>query len=288
MRSRGLRFKAMTFNLFHDYPLCRHIERRLAMLENELAIQAPDVALLQEVSASRSHGHLAERLVAGLRTRGLEYRLAYAPANGSVADGGNFEEGSAILSRWPIAESQVRRLAADYVLKRESHGYSYEEYRIALRATVVIESGLTIDVFGAHVTDVAPGDLVSPRRLQIEDLARFVAERPSRDFPAIVGGDFNARPETEEITWLRQNGFHDLCVGFEPGNTNDANDRDLEHPEDTANQRIDYLFLADAERGQFNVDSVRLSLAKPTEVEPGRFLWASDHSGILAELELRL
>lgn len=288
MTGRRVPIKALTFNVFHDYPLCRHIDHRLAILEDELAAEAPDVALLQEVSVSRTHGHLPERLVEGLRNRGLEYGLAYAPANGSVAEGGNFEEGSAILSRWPIAETKVRRLAADHVLKRESHGYSYEEYRIAVRATVVIEPGLSIDVFGAHVTDVAPGDGVSPRRLQIEDLARFVAERPSHRVPAIVGGDFNARPEAEEIAWLRRNGFYDLCTGREPGHTNDANDRDLEHPIDTANQRIDYLFVADAEESQLQVGAARLFLAKPAEVAPGRVLWASDHSGILAELELRL
>jgi endonuclease/exonuclease/phosphatase family metal-dependent hydrolase len=286
-RPRSLPLSVLTFNVFHDYPSCRHFDSRLGILENGLAAERPDFAILQEVSVSEAHGHLPERLVAGLRDRGLHYSLAYAPANGSIRDGGTFEEGSAILSRWPIAESEVRRLAAHHVVEREHHGYRYEEYRIALRAGVVIEPGFSIDVFGTHVTDVAPRERISPRRLQIEDLARFVAERPNRRSPAIVGGDFNARPEAEEIDWLREQGFQDLCAENEPGHTNDADDRDLEGLQDTANQRIDYLFVAGA-AGQVSVRCTRLFLAQPAEVEPRRFLWASDHSGILGELELKL
>jgi endonuclease/exonuclease/phosphatase family metal-dependent hydrolase len=287
-RPRSLRLKVLTFNVFHDYPSCRHLDGRLGILESELAAEKPDLAILQEVSVSKDHGHLPERLVDGLGRRGLPYGLAYAPANGSVQDGGTFEEGSAILSRWPIAETEARRLAAHHTVKRENHGYSYEEYRILLRAGVEIASGLRIDVFGTHLTDLVPREGVSPRRLQIEDLARFVAERPARRVPAIIGGDFNARPDAEEIEWLRGQGFRDLCAENEPGHTNDADDRDLENPQDTANQRIDYLFVAGAAESRVSVRAARLFLAQPVEVQPGRFLWASDHSGIVAEFDLRL
>jgi endonuclease/exonuclease/phosphatase family metal-dependent hydrolase len=285
----NLRIKVLTFNLFHDYPFCRHIDRRLAILEDGLAREAPDVVILQEVSVSRLYGDLGERLAAGLRARGLAYELFYAPANGSVRDGGEFEEGSAILSRWPIVDPQARRLAPDVLPTREYRGYPYVEYRIAVRATVAVGEGVALDVFGAHVTDGSADPSNSRvRRLQIEDLRRFVAERPCPDRPAILGGDLNATPDSEEIVFLRESGLVDVCDGMDLGPTNDPDDRDLENPAETARQRIDYLWVDPTEADVLEVPSARLFLAGAAEVEPGRFLWASDHNGIVAELLLQM
>ena len=301
MNETTRRFKVVTYNVYHGYPRCHQIETRLGLLERELAAESPDVVILQEMSNSELYGHLAERLVDGLRGRGLTYSMIYEPANGSLRDAGVFEEGSAILSRWPITGSECRRLAAAHEVRREYHGFEYQEFRIALRATLEIGPEVALDVFGAHITDAEPQSATSPRRLQIEDLAAFVTERPSHALPAIIGGDFNAAPESSEIAWLRRSGFYDLCAESEPGPTNDRNDRDLENPVDTADQRVDYLFVAprqspgeqalrqaQGERRDVRVLAVRRFLDRAFELEPGRFLWVSDHSGILAEFELPL
>src|SRR5205823_1491994 len=145
------------------------------------------------------------------KAEGLEYHLAYSPANGSIEGGGAFEEGSAVLSRWPIVEAEVRRLAAFHPVWRSQHGYEYEEFRIALRAAVEIQPGICIDVVVTHITDAGAREETSPRALQLDDLARFVAERPHREHPAIVGGDFNACPEDDEIASLKGHGFVDVC-----------------------------------------------------------------------------
>ena len=276
------RLKAITFNAYHGYPLCAHIERRLALLEDGIVAEKPDIVLLQEMSSSVLHGHVAERLVGGLRSRGLRYAMVYEAANGSLRGGGGFEEGSAILSRHPIVAAESRRLAPDCAVWRDYHGYRYEEFRIALRATIEIAAGIRIDVFGAHVTDAPPTDDFAARKRQIEDLAALVDARPSQTTPAIVGGDLNAPPDAAEIRGLRARGFRDVCEDIDPGPTNDRSDRDLENPVDTANQRIDHLFVAGAAR----LCSVRRFLDRAFEVEPGRHLWASDHSGLVAEVDL--
>jgi len=283
MTRRSLAIKVVTFNTYHGYPLCAHIERRLELLEHGLRTAAPDVVLLQEISVSALYGHLPVRLVDGLNAAGLEYHLVYSPANGSVVEGGAFEEGSAVLSRWPIVDTEVRRLAAAHPVWRNHHGYEYEEFRIALRATLQIEPGLCLDVFGTHISDVEPRGGISARQLQIDDLATFVDERPNRGMPALVGGDFNAPPRAVEIVRFGERGFIDICADREPGPTNDRNDRELEDPRDTADQRIDYLFVAG---NGVAVRDVRLFLDAAVEIEPARFLWASDHSGIQAELEI--
>lgn len=277
--------KAVTFNAFHDYPACRHIEQRLAILEEGLAHEAPDITILQEVSASTLYGHLPQRLVDGLGSHGLRYELFYAPANGSLEEGGAFEEGSAILSRWPIRDVAVRRLAPERPIEREYQGYRYLEYRIAITARIEVERGVLLDVFGAHLTDFTGEETTPYRRLQLEDLERFVAERSAGNLPPLLGGDFNAAPDSPEIRWLRAAGFLDVCALSDPGFTNDPADRDLESAEDTARHRIDYLFVGPGHENS-EVHGIRLFLARPKEIEPGRHLWASDHNGILAELSL--
>jgi endonuclease/exonuclease/phosphatase family metal-dependent hydrolase len=277
----------VTFNLFHDYPFCRHVDRRLEIVAEGIAAEAPDVALLQEISVSQSFGHLPERLVAALRGRGLRYEFFYAPANGSVADGGVFEEGSAILSRWPIIDAAAHRLAPAHRVEREQHGHRYEEFRIAVRATIAVGAA-EVDVFGAHVTDAPPDAAgASPRRSQILDLLRCVEERRAREWPAIVGGDFNARPEDEEIRLLAGRGYRDLCADHRVGPTNDPADRDLESPIETATQRIDYLFAGPLGDHEIEVHSAALFLAAPVELEPGRRLWASDHNGLRTRVTVR-
>ncbi|MGH7823410.1 MAG: endonuclease/exonuclease/phosphatase family protein [Candidatus Binatia bacterium] len=283
---KPIELKAVTFNVFHDYPRCRHVEPRLAILEDALAAEAPDVVILQEASASLLYGHLVERLVSRLRSRGLGYDFHYAAANGSLARGEAFEEGSAILSRAPIRDAAVRRLAEDHPVEREYQGYRFVEYRIALAATIAFREGVELEVVGAHVTDATspPGE-PSARRRQVEDLATFVAARSAGRRPAVVGGDFNAVPESPEIGWLRARGLLDVCAAAEPGPTNDPDDRDLESPRDTARHRIDHLFVLPGP-ARFEVRATRLFLASPVEVEPGRRLWASDHNGVLAELAM--
>ena len=282
-----MRLRIVTFNVFHDYPLFRHVDARVALLAQALAEEAPDVAFLQEISISEANGHLPNRLLGSLRARGLAYEILYAPANGSVGEGGNFEEGSAIVSRVPLVAGAVHRLAADRPVVRELHGYRFVEQRIAVRATLGLPDGDAFDVFGVHLSD-APGldGRPAPRREQMEDLERFVAARPTRSRPAIVAGDFNAPPEAEDIAWLAGRGFRDLGAAQAPQPTNDRNDRDLESPADTCDQRIDYVFALPSPNARPTVIAARPFLARPGLTDDGRPLWASDHNGVVVDLEV--
>jgi endonuclease/exonuclease/phosphatase family metal-dependent hydrolase len=281
-----MRLRVVTFNVFHDYPLLRHVEARFALLEAGLALEAPDVVLLQEISVSEAHGHLPNRLVAALRSRGLEYEMVYAAANGSVGDGGSFEEGGAILARHPIAASAVHRLAADRPVVRELHGYRFVEHRVAIRGTILVPDGGLLDVFGVHLTDASPTDGRVPRREQVEDFERFVAERPAAGRPTIVAGDFNAAPDADEIGWLASRGFRDLCAAEGAQATNDRHDRDLETRRDTSDQRIDYVFALAPADAEVRVVDARLFLAAAASTDEGGWLWASDHNGVLVDLEI--
>lgn len=280
------RLKLLTFNVCHDYPEQRYALWRRRLLVDALAAEAADVVLLQEVFISRAHGDWMRGLVDDLRQKGLHYELFYAAANGSFAENGEFEEGSAILSRHPIRDAEARVLAPWHEVRRRWDDYEYVERRIALRATIAVE-GAELDVFGAHVTDFpSAGHEPSARRIQIEDLRSFVASRRMHAVPALVGGDLNAEPDTDDIRWLCEQGFLDLCGHLPTVRTSDSRGRDFESPRDESDRQIDYLFVADAPERGVLIHDARVVLGAPAEVEPGRFLWASDHNGLLADVTL--
>src|SRR5438874_12662985 len=82
----------------------------LAMVTRELRSLAPDVVGLQEASIARGRGHVAARLASAL---GLHWAHASATRrisglpwiDGLLVWAMNFEEGPAVLSRFPIAET---------------------------------------------------------------------------------------------------------------------------------------------------------------------------------------
>src|SRR5688572_28433050 len=88
-----------------------HLDDRLAIVARELRDLRPDLVGLQESSITRRR-HVAARLASEL---GLHW--AHASATHRVSRIGfldtlvvwamNFEEGPAILSRWPIVEAEV-------------------------------------------------------------------------------------------------------------------------------------------------------------------------------------
>ncbi len=115
-------------------------------------------------------------------------------------------------------------------------------------------------------------------------------QRVAGDGPAILLGDFNALPDSEEIALLRQAGFADAfaLAGSGEGLTWDE-ERNAniqlqrrafpeEIPQDPRNKRIDYIFV----RGPgLRVTRAQVVLDRPLE---GRY--PSDHYGVLAEIEV--
>jgi endonuclease/exonuclease/phosphatase family metal-dependent hydrolase len=73
------------------------------------------------------------------------------------------------------------------------------EARVALMAEVDGPRGL-FQVFCTHLSWRA--DWSGVRRAQVEAVCRFVASTRPRSFPAIVCGDFNAVPTSDEIRML--------------------------------------------------------------------------------------
>ena len=162
----------MTANLWHDWPRQRQLRSRLEAFAALVEREQVDVLLLQEVSRTpklRVDEWLAQRL-------GMAY--AYARANGHEPTLG-FEEGLAVLSRYPLTAPRLRQLQPEPLPFVR---------RLALGATVRTHWG-EMPVFSTH--------LALGRRqnsAQLDDLRGWIG-----DDPALVGGDFNAHETARQI-----------------------------------------------------------------------------------------
>jgi endonuclease/exonuclease/phosphatase family metal-dependent hydrolase len=267
--------RVVTFNLFHGGASSgllgdgEALEERLAMVTEELRALGPDVVALQEASIGLGRGNVAARVAEAL---GMRY--VYAPAttrvfpvpllNHIIVRAINFAEGSAVLSRFPIAGSEV------YDLPRCAKKL---DPRILLRADVRTPWG-ELAVFSTHV---ARDDC------QVARVAEIVRAE-ARHRPAVVMGDFNAAETLPAITALDGDGFIDAFRAANPRGDGRTVWQRPWAPQATAHRRVDYILVAGA--GADVACASRVILDRPRRLPDGRTLWPSDHYGVLADLRL--
>ncbi len=242
-------------------------EERLVAIRKEIERLQPDILGMQEVLVLPEHAFDQASAVAD----GFGYHIAF----GRSPDAGPYTMGNAILSRWPIARTLVFGLPGT------------DEHRCLVHAEIDSPVG-KIPFFSTHLN--WKFDESSIRQLQVQSLVRFVAANaPPAHYPAIVVGDFNSEPDSDEIRFLRGLGslgghsvhYHDAFghVGQGPGVTYAMNNPYaalLREPD----RRIDYIWVRGGdERFRGEPLSARVAFDVP---EAGAF--PSDHFGVFAEL----
>ncbi|WP_370268773.1 endonuclease/exonuclease/phosphatase family protein [Streptomyces sp. V4I8] len=254
-------------------------EARQKAILTELRELRPDIVGLQEVWADERENQ-AEWLAAEL---GLHWSWAPSPAperwRRRIGDH-TVDIGNAVLSRWPVVAQRTLRLPAPA---------DVDDGRLALY-TRLAAPAYDIPFVTTHLTSALHGSAVRCR--QVTALAEFVAEnRGDTPFPTIVTGDFNARPDSDEIrlfggyrtapvaprqvffdaweyadpdapsvTWDRANPY--VPAGLEPG------------------VRIDYIHVGPPGTGGLGqVRGVRRAGDGPIDG-----VWPSDHAAVVADL----
>jgi|GEM_PF-4861417 len=104
MTSEVTGLTVMAANLWHDWPRQHRWAPRLQAVADLAVAYRVDIMLLQEAARTRTMG--ADEWLA----RALGMERAYARANGAARVIG-FEEGLAILSRYPLREPCTKRLS---------------------------------------------------------------------------------------------------------------------------------------------------------------------------------
>jgi endonuclease/exonuclease/phosphatase family metal-dependent hydrolase len=251
--------RVLSLNVLHGFPRFEHLARRLDLIAAEIGRQDADIVCLQEVPW---HWGSAARALA--RQTGLNHLYLRANGNRWAL---LFEEGEAILSRFPLRDAAAVELAPQA---------GFFEHRVALAATAVTPWG-EVRVFVSHLT---AGNPVANRD-QVASLADLVAGDTIR--PALVAGDFNAREDTPQIQALDWVDAYRVVHPGEEGPTCCIGDLTA-GPGELLEKRIDYLFLIPG-AGPAEVVSSRRVFEAPFREGDG-WLWASDHVGLMAEIDM--
>jgi len=185
--------------------------------------------------------------------------------------------GLAVLSRWPIESMEARALPSLP---------DVDELRLALKAEIGGPRG-RFELYTTHLN--WRYDESHVRQLQVRALAEMVAASDGRTYPAIVCGDFNADPLSDEVRMLTGRSsvpvprlvFHDAWEvagegqGHTWSNANPFAACDLE-----PDRRIDYVFVGwPKARGAGHVVGATVEAVDPVDGE-----YPSDHYAVLAEL----
>lgn len=203
---------------------------------------------------------------------------AYSVAYGGREVGVGILVGNAILSRWPIdATSDVDLPSTPDV--------AGEVPRLVVHART---GGA--DVYSTHLNFRYEDGAI--RESQVQVLADFVSATadPDAELPPIIGGDFNAEPDSTEMRYLlgltslegRSVYFQDawrVAGGRGPGHTWD-NRNSFAQAEHEPDRRIDYVLVGwRRPGGAGQVESARVVCDRALT---GTF--ASDHFGVVADV----
>lgn len=252
-------------------------DERLEVIRAGVRALDPDLIALQEVLSPEGlpipgqHEQIGE---------GLGYHAAF----GSSASLGGIGYGNALLSRWPVAGSEVLPLGGST---------KAGDFACSLLAAEIDAPCGVIPFFVTHlVWRLHEGAL---RRRQVvtiaEHLARLAKVSRTDAFPAILAGDFNAEPDADEMRFLRGLATIDersvyladchAVAGEGPGITfskRNAYAAESREPE----RRIDYVFVRGPDRrGRGQPLSAQVCLDQPVNG-----VFASDHFGVLATIRV--
>lgn len=267
------RLRVLTWNLWHRFGPW---EARRPAIAATLARLDPDVVCLQEVWADEEVELSAEL---------AEHLGGFHHVYGSRLDFEGVRFGNAVLSRWPIVASDVLALPARA---------DTEELRTCVRADIDGPRG-ALQVFSTHLN--WRFDQSGVRQDQVRSICTFIdTSKPSggRAYPPILGGDFNAEPDSDEIRMLTGRSdppvpklvFHDAwevagqasdssATGATWSNDNPYARLDLE-----PDRRIDYLFVGWPKAG----GAGHVTRCTVEGLEPVDGVVASDHLALLAEM----
>jgi len=266
----------VTFNMFHGGPASgltgdgERLEERFELAVEQLRGLAPDVIALQEASTGRGRGNLAARLAERL---GLHH--VHAPATSRLFGLSwlgaiivkllNFSEGPAILSRFPIVGSETYDLPRCQKLL---------DPRVILRVELATPAG-PLQVFSTHT---------SRDTCQVRRALEIARERPSA-LPVLVMGDFNTG-ESAMAEILADGGLVDAYRRANPSAPGFTVWQNVTAPAPMVQRRVDYIVLRPGDAHPGAVLASRVVLDSPRRLPDGGTLWASDHLGVLAHIDL--
>lgn len=314
--------RVATFNVLHGLTADsdKTLGSRVALAVDAIIDSGADVVGAQEVSVTNSHGHVAKRLAQGLMQRtGLSWWWCWFQSNphfpgepdlrpggggGPLTElfvanagtgNGQFREGVAILSRFPITDSGVRRIAprsyeAPACVPPDPFACNFAaafDSRSVLRVRIRPTAGADeLDVYTTHVahhlTELSPVQ----KLINVQQVLAYVNETAIRGAtPDLLVGDFNSVEGDQRHAAVTGAGFVDTFRLADPASRGATSDQKIltDTPEPTATERIDFVFARPGTCG-ISVPGSRVFANVPSLQPDGRWLWPSDHLAVVSEV----
>lgn len=266
---------------------------RLEVLRAGLQALSADVVVLQEV-LRMEQGNLSQLDEVG---DGLYPYRAYAPAF-TIDESSGFTLGNAVLSRWPLREQE--QILLPNPMQHESRGLLY--------VLCELPSG-QLPVFVTHLDWQFELSFARCQQVSfiVEHMEKWLGRAQKRAgtdlLPAVLAGDFNAEPDSDEIRFLR--GRHALprygspnvlrgvyfndcfayCGGDERDGATFASSNTFAATQCEPDRRIDYIFTGPPDRlrrGQ----PLRAWRCLDTPHPQDEKIFASDHYGVAADIRV--
>jgi endonuclease/exonuclease/phosphatase family metal-dependent hydrolase len=194
-------------------------------------------------------------------------------------------QGASIASRWPIGE--VREV--DLNVTPRTHDFACTTLVVEIHAP----EPFAPLVFADHVPNWQV-DFERERELQAVAAARFLEELVGdRDVHVVLAGDFTSDPEAANVRFISghqslegvgvcyRDAWESVHPG-EPGETFTA-DNPLVADWDWPFRRLDYVFVR---CGLHGGPTLEITGCERVFVKPINGVWASDHFGVYADLEI--
>jgi endonuclease/exonuclease/phosphatase family metal-dependent hydrolase len=211
MKEAGPNVRAGTYNIHYGYNT--HWRFYLEEMARAIEESGADIVALQEVDAGRITSYGVDDAL--WLARRLRMGVVYQPTMEHLT-------GIALLYRFPLQRAGGRLLTS----RLEQTAIVHAQVRVGDQP---------LDAYGIWL-----GLEAEERALQLTDALAFTAG----EGPAVLGGDFNSRPDSPVYRRLVEAGFSDPFIvgGFEPAPTS---------PSESPQERIDYVWM----RGLSAVDA---------------------------------
>ncbi len=226
--AEGGQLRAATYNMHYGYDSAWHVS--LEAQAETIEASGADVVALQEVDTGRPTSYMVDHALWLGRRLGMH--AVYLPAVEHLT-------GIALLSRYPILESQTLLLPSD------------------LERTGIIWAALDAGAAPVNAFAVWLGLTPAERAQQLDAALPFLDTHPG---PAVFGGDFNATPDSPVYARIEAAGFKDpfVALGLSAPPT---------CPSTGPYKRIDFVWLRDLKPVDAGVPGSLASDHRPVVVE---------------------
>lgn len=249
-------------------------EERLAMVIEAGRSLQPDIFAVSEATWTKEHGAVWAKLAAGLGMEGSSFARATPWFPGQTKEQSDalrelvgFEEGEYLLVRSPYAILRSER-------RTLNPRVSEAEARAALH--VVVRGPGELGEFDVYVARLAGSDEI--RLAQARDLLLWVELTKGRGLVLLFVG-LEARPDSPITQLFVERGYVDVAAPFGELGTCCRPSVLADAPQGPLPARTDYIFT--------NGWPARSAVTFATEAKmraDGRFLYPSDHAGVLASI----